>query len=188
MRIIVIAGPNGAGKSSVERVAQRVEEGGHDIPEAVVRRRFGRSWTNFRELYREVANEWLVYDSSVRPPLLIEQSPGWQGVREPRVAGRSTERGDLDSPRTTADRGRTYESTRRPHMTGQPGRFPEGEPSVKSVTAALARAQEVALARAAGGRDGEASDKSACGRGRDGSDGSLSGTDQRIAARRQADE
>ena len=52
---------------SVERVAQRVKEGGHDIPEAVVRRRFGRSWTNFRELYREVANEWLVYDSSVRP-------------------------------------------------------------------------------------------------------------------------
>lgn len=133
---------------AVERVAQRVTEGGHDIPEAVVHRRFGRSWTNFRDLYREVADEWLVYDSSVRPPLLIEESPGWQGVREPRAAARSTERGDLDSPRTTSDRARAYESTRRSHMTGQPGRFPRGEPSVKSVTAALARAQEVALARA----------------------------------------
>lgn len=40
-------------------------------------------------------------------------------------------------------------------MTGQPGRFPEGEPSVKSVTAALARAQEVAMARAAAVRDAE---------------------------------
>ena len=34
-------------------------------------------------------------------------------------------------------------------MTGQPGRFTEGEPSVKSVTAALARAQVRAMKRAA---------------------------------------
>ena len=170
---------------SVERVAQRVEEGGHDIPEAVVRRRFGRSWMNFRELYREVANEWLVYDSSVRPPLLIEQSPGWQGVREPCAAGRSTERGDLDSPRTTADRGRAYESTRRPHMTGQPGRFPEGEPSVKSVTAALARAQEVAMARAAAVRDWRASDKSAGGRSSGGLEESQKKKDRSAHRRRE---
>jgi len=46
-------------------------------------------------------------------------------------------------------------------MTGRPGRFPEGEPSVKSVTAALARAQEVAMARAAAVRGGEGSRESA---------------------------
>ena len=56
-------------------------------------------------------------------------------------------------------------------MTGQPGRFPEGEPSVESVTAALARAQEVAMARAAAVRDGEAGDESARGRGGGGSGG-----------------
>ncbi len=173
---------------SVKRVAQRVKEGGHDIPEAVVRRRFGRSWTNFRELYREFANEWLVYDSSVRPPLLIEQSPGWQGVREPRAAGQSMERRDLESHRTTADWGRAYETTRRSQMTGHPGRFPEGEPSVKSVTAALARAQEVAMARAAAVRDGEARDKSDRGRDRDGSAGSPIGSDQHTATVRHADE
>ena len=33
-------------------------------------------------------------------------------------------------------------------MTGKPGRFPVGEPSVKSVFAALVRAQERAIARA----------------------------------------
>ena len=48
-------------------------------------------------------------------------------------------------------------------MTGQPDRFPEGEPSVKSVTAALARAQEVAMARAAAVRDAEVSQESADG-------------------------
>lgn len=42
-------------------------------------------------------------------------------------------------------------------MTGQPGRFPEGEPSVKSVLAALARAQERAIARAAAVADAEVS-------------------------------
>ena len=42
-------------------------------------------------------------------------------------------------------------------MTGQPGRFPEGEPSVKSVLAALARAQERAMARAAAAADAEVS-------------------------------
>ena len=140
---------------AVERVAQRVKEGGHDIPEAVVRRRFVRGWANFRGLYRQVADEWQVYDSSVHPPVLIEQSPDWQGVREPRPAGRSMARGDLDSPRTTAYRGREYESTRRSHMPGQPGRIPDGEPSVKSVLAALARAQKVAMARAAAVRDAE---------------------------------
>ena len=46
-------------------------------------------------------------------------------------------------------------------MTGQPGRFPEGEPSVKSVTAALARAQEVAMARAAALQDAKVSQDSA---------------------------
>ncbi|MYK67100.1 MAG: hypothetical protein F4022_11565, partial [Gemmatimonadetes bacterium] len=146
---------------AVERVAQRVAEGGHDIPEAVVRRRFDRGWANFRGLYREVADEWLVYDSSVRPPLLMEESPGWQGVREPGAAGRSMVGGDVESPRATADRGRDYESTGRSEMTGRPGRFPKGEPSVKSVTAALARAQEVAMARANAVRGGGGARESA---------------------------
>ena len=145
---------------AVGRVAQRVEEGGHDIPEAVVHRRFGRSWTNFRELYREVADEWLVYDSSVCPPVLMEESPGWRGVRERRAAGESMARGDLYSTPTTANRGREYESTGRSLMTGRPGRFPEGEPSVESVTAALARAHEVAMARAAAVRGAMAAQES----------------------------
>ena len=61
---------------AVERVAQRVMEGGHDIPEAVARRRFFRSWENFLDLYRHIADEWQVYDSSMRPPLLIDTVAG----------------------------------------------------------------------------------------------------------------
>ena len=133
---------------AVERVAQRVAEGGHDIPESVVRRRFVRSWANFLDLYRDVADEWQVYDNSVRPPILLQESRGWHGVREPHPAGRSMARGDRRTPQKTADRGQHYLPIGRLHMTGQPGRFPEGEPSVKSVLAALVRAQERATARA----------------------------------------
>ena len=55
----------------VKRVARRVREGGHDIPEPVARRRFERSWRNFVELYRPIADEWLVYDTSTRAPTLV---------------------------------------------------------------------------------------------------------------------
>ena len=133
---------------AVERVSQRVTEGGHDIPETVVRRRFARSWANFCDLYREVADEWLVYDNSVRPPLLLEESGVWHGVREPRLAGRSMVRSDSDALRKTTDQSQQYLLIGGLHMTGKPGRFPVGEPSAKSVFAALVRAQERAIARA----------------------------------------
>ncbi len=133
---------------AVDRVVQRVVEGGHDIPEAVVRRRFARSWANFLELYRDLADEWQVYDNSVRPSRLLQESAEWQGIRESRPSGRLPRRDDMVAAKT-ADRDERYPSIRRSRMTGQPGRFPDGEPSVKSVLAALARAQKRADARAA---------------------------------------
>lgn len=42
----------------VARVAERVERGGHDVPEADVRRRFGRSLANFWSVYRPLADTW----------------------------------------------------------------------------------------------------------------------------------
>ena len=49
---------------SLRRIKGRVAEGGHDIPEAVVRRRFDRSLRNFWTLYRPLAESWIVYDNS----------------------------------------------------------------------------------------------------------------------------
>lgn len=121
------------------------------------RRRFVRSWANFLTLYRNVADEWQVYDNSVSPPFLLQESRGWQRIREPRPIERTLARDDPDAHRRIADRGQEYLRIWRSHMTGQPGRIPEGEPSVKSVLAALARAQERARARAAAVADAEAS-------------------------------
>jgi predicted ABC-type ATPase len=49
---------------TLARIKERVLRGGHDVPEAIVRRRFGRSLRNFWEEYRPLADEWILFDSS----------------------------------------------------------------------------------------------------------------------------
>lgn len=44
----------------VARVAERVRAGGHDVPEIDIRRRFDRSVRRFWNLYRELADSWLL--------------------------------------------------------------------------------------------------------------------------------
>ena len=49
---------------AVERVAGRVRQGGHSVPEAVIRRRYARSLSNFFNVYRPIADSWLMLDNS----------------------------------------------------------------------------------------------------------------------------
>jgi predicted ABC-type ATPase len=49
---------------ALARVAERVRAGGHDVPAAVVRRRFDRSRVNFFTIYRPLANSWRLYDAA----------------------------------------------------------------------------------------------------------------------------
>ncbi len=59
------------------RVARRVKEGGHTIPENVIERRFYRSLDNLINRYRLVVDEWLVYDNSVSTtPILVAHGRG----------------------------------------------------------------------------------------------------------------
>ena len=46
----------------IERVRQRVAEGGHDISEDVIRRRFDAGSYNLENIYRHLVNETIVYD------------------------------------------------------------------------------------------------------------------------------
>lgn len=57
---------------AVARVAERVRQGGHHIPEAVIRRRFVAGRENFEEAYRDAVDAWAVYDNSGDDPVLIE--------------------------------------------------------------------------------------------------------------------
>ena len=59
---------------AVERVKCRVKEGGHNVPEIDIRRRFTRSWQNFTKLYRNLADEWIVFDNSGDEPIMLERS------------------------------------------------------------------------------------------------------------------
>ncbi|HET6428394.1 MAG TPA: AAA family ATPase [Phycisphaerae bacterium] len=58
---------------AIERVRQRVAQGGHDIPESDIRRRFDRGLRNFRDKYRYTVDAWQVYDASEWPPVLLEE-------------------------------------------------------------------------------------------------------------------
>ena len=58
-------------EAAIARVRQRVSEGGHDVPEADVRRRFHAGWRNFERVYRGLVDEWAVYDGSGAVPVLL---------------------------------------------------------------------------------------------------------------------
>ena len=49
---------------AVDRVAGRVRGGGHGVPEATVRRRYGAGLRNFFGLYQALATTWRMYDNS----------------------------------------------------------------------------------------------------------------------------
>jgi predicted ABC-type ATPase len=56
---------------ALTRVRGRVSRGGHNIPEPIVRRRFGRSTSNFLTEYRELGDSWFLFDNSGATPILI---------------------------------------------------------------------------------------------------------------------
>jgi predicted ABC-type ATPase len=57
---------------AIARVAERVLQGGHDIPIDIVRRRFDAGWRNFQQHYRAMVDSWAVYDNAAEEPILID--------------------------------------------------------------------------------------------------------------------
>ena len=57
---------------AIARVKQRVAEGGHDVPEPVIRRPFHAGLRNFEHIYKSLVDEWAVYDNSGDQPVLVE--------------------------------------------------------------------------------------------------------------------
>ena len=94
-RIIIIAGPNGAGKTTFAKeflpreadcpvfinadlIAAGLSpfrpeaQGGHDVAEAVIRRRFNAGLAYFRQVLAPLVNAWQLYDNSGPEPILLE--------------------------------------------------------------------------------------------------------------------
>lgn len=55
----------------IQRVAERVRQGGHDVLEEDIRRRYKRSVVNFFELYQPLADRWAIFDNTGTAPRMI---------------------------------------------------------------------------------------------------------------------
>lgn len=59
-------------EAAIARVAERVRQGGHDIAEPIVRRRFAAGLRNFKQHYRKAVNDWALYDNAGDAPVLLD--------------------------------------------------------------------------------------------------------------------
>ena len=55
---------------AIDRVAERVRQGGHDVPSDVIRRRFAAGLRNFERVYRDAVDAWAIYDNAGDEPVL----------------------------------------------------------------------------------------------------------------------
>jgi len=58
---------------ALSRVAERVRQGGHDVPSVVVERRYWRGLKNFYSLYMPLADSWTLCDNTEEAPVIIAQ-------------------------------------------------------------------------------------------------------------------
>ncbi len=60
-------------KLAIERVATRVSEGGHNIPEDVIIRRYFKGLTNLTNIFIQICDYWIVIDNSNNPYKFIAE-------------------------------------------------------------------------------------------------------------------
>lgn len=56
---------------AIARVKKRVADGGHNIPEEVIRRRYQRGINNLFKLFIQISDYWLVVNNSVDPYTIV---------------------------------------------------------------------------------------------------------------------
>lgn len=66
---------------AVERVADRVRAGGHNVPEETIRRRYRAGLRNFFNLYEPLASAWRLYDTSSPDPRLVAEGLESQPIK-----------------------------------------------------------------------------------------------------------
>ena len=61
---------------AVQRVAKRVSEGGHNIPEDVIRRRYEAGIRNLIEIYSQIVDRWILIDNNTTSVVVAETKSG----------------------------------------------------------------------------------------------------------------
>jgi hypothetical protein len=59
-------------EAAIQRVLERVAQGGDFVPEGIVRRRFQAGKTNFEAVYKPLVDAWALYDNSDSEPVLLD--------------------------------------------------------------------------------------------------------------------
>ncbi|MFW8601792.1 zeta toxin family protein [Desulfobacterota bacterium M19] len=57
---------------AMDRVRNRVAQGGHNIEPEIIRRRFCKGLDNFNNLYKNLVHVWVEYDNSGEIPTIID--------------------------------------------------------------------------------------------------------------------
>ena len=57
---------------AIQRVSERVAQGGHFVPDTVVRRRFRAGKANLESVYKPLVDSWALYDNSGGEPVLLD--------------------------------------------------------------------------------------------------------------------
>lgn len=58
---------------AIARVAHRVSWRGHGVPKSMIVRRFSKGWHNFENVYRDLVDDWKLYDNSGSIPVLLAE-------------------------------------------------------------------------------------------------------------------
>ena len=58
---------------AIARVAMRVRQGGHGVPDEVVRRRFESGRENFEQVFKALVDDWWLFDNSGPRRVLIDR-------------------------------------------------------------------------------------------------------------------
>ncbi|MGJ3262314.1 MAG: AAA family ATPase [Salinarimonas sp.] len=80
MEVVILYFAVATVETCLHRIARRVAEGGHDVPEAEARRRWTRSLANLA-LYVEKADLWRVFDANAKPAVVAEGRAGCVTMR-----------------------------------------------------------------------------------------------------------
>lgn len=79
-------------KLAIERVAIRVSEGGHNIPENVIVRRYYKGLANLNNIFIDICDYWIIIDNSGNPykfitegnlniPITIYENEVWEKIK-----------------------------------------------------------------------------------------------------------
>lgn len=66
---------------AIERVRERVINGGHNIPEDVINRRYTNGLRNFSKLYMQFCDFWMLIDNSNPPSIVIAEGNTTENIK-----------------------------------------------------------------------------------------------------------